>query len=326
MESVGRLDAPTESRSQVAGGVEPHSPGRRRFSPFPYLMSLPGFITVLLILGYPVAYNIYISFTNASAFTGLTNLEWVGLNNYRWIFEDPRFWDAVQRTLLWTFANLILQIAIGLLFALVLHSLPMRWSRVLQPIWLIPWVLPAISVFYVWRLFFNPQIGPIQIGLEKLGIVDGPILSDPKLAMWAVIMAGVWKGFPFYMVVFHSALQSVPQDLYDAARVDGANRWQIFWSVERPEITTVAAPAAVLGFVWIFNWFTPIFAMTEGGPGAATTTVGIYIYQEALRGFRYNTAAAASTGLVAMVCVFFLTYMVINWHAVRANKREGLPA
>jgi ABC-type sugar transport system permease subunit len=319
---VRRADSHTEQRLKAAGGAVQRPPSRRRFNLFAWLMSLPGFITVLLILGYPVAYNVYIGFTNASAFTGLTNLKWVGLDNFRWIFEDPRFWDAVQRTLLWTFSNLILQVSIGLLFALVLHSLPMAWSRILQPIWLIPWVLPAISVFYVWRLFFNPQIGPIQIALEKIGLVDGPILSDPNLAFWAVVAAGVWKGFPFYMVVFHSALQSVPQDLYDAARVDGANRAQVFWSVERPEITSVAIPASVLGFVWIFNWFTPIFAMTEGGPGSSTTTVGMYIYFEALRGFRYNTAAAASTGLIAMVCVMFATYQLINWRSVRAHKRE----
>lgn len=319
MALVRRADPQPGSRLVETGGARKRSPSRGRFSPFAYLMSLPGFVTVLVILGYPVAYNIYIGFTNASAFTGLTNLKWVGLKNFRWIYDDPRFWDAVQRTLVWTFSSLFLQVAIGLLLALVLHSIPLGWSRLLQPVWLIPWVLPSISVFYVWRLFFNPQVGPIQIYLEKLRVVDGPILSDPRLAFWAVVVAGVWKGFPFYMVVFHSALQSVPQDLYDAAKVDGANRAQVFWSVERPEIMSVAVPASVLGFVWIFNWFTPIFAMTEGGPGGATTTVGMYIYFEALRGFRYNTAAAASTGLIGLVCVMFATYQLINWRAVRGR-------
>jgi multiple sugar transport system permease protein len=184
-------------------------------------------------------------------------------------------------------------------------------------------VLPAVSVFYVWRLYFNPQIGPIQRFFERIGLVDSPMLADPTLALWAVILAGLWKGFPFYMIVFYSALQSVPQDLYDAARVDGANRARIFWSVERPEILSVAAPACVLGFIWIFNWFTPIFAMTEGGPGDATRIVGIYIYDEALRGFRYNTAAAASTSLIGLVIVFFLTYLLINWRVVRSGKVAG---
>ena len=287
-------------------------------------MTLPGYITVLLILGYPVLYNIYIGFTDASAFTGIKNPAWVGFRNYDWVFSNPRFWESVNRTLVWTGGSLALQITAGLFLALVLHELPIGWSRILQPIWLIPWVLPSVSVFYVWRLFFNPQIGPIQRFAERIGLVDSPILANPDLAMWGVILAGLWKGFPFYMVVFHSALQSVPQDLYDAARVDGANRARVFWSVERPEIISVAIPAFVLGFIWIFNWFTPIFAMTEGGPGDSTTTVSMFIYFESLRGFRYNTAAAASTGLIGLVGVFFATYQLINWRSVR-NGRETAP-
>lgn len=317
---IGR-DRRVEPVAAPAGGrrtTAPSPAGRPSGTLFPYLMTLPGFITVLVILAFPVGYNIYIGFTNASAFTGLDNPEWVGLANFEWIFSDPRFWEAVRRTVLWTVSSLGLQLLVGLALALVLHQLPLRLSRVLQPIWLIPWVLPAISVFYVWRLFYNPQIGPIQRLADRLGLVDTPILADPKLAIWAVILAGLWKGFPFYMVVFYSALQAVPQDLYDAARVDGANRLRIFWSVERPEIVTVALPAAVLGFVWIFNWFTPIFAMTEGGPGDSTTTVGMYIYYEALRGFRYNTAAVASSGLIALVVVLFGAYQVLNWRLVRS--------
>ncbi|MCC6790032.1 MAG: sugar ABC transporter permease [Thermomicrobiales bacterium] len=297
----------------------PAGPRSRRFDAFPYLMSLPAFIVVLVILGFPVGYNIYIGFTNASAFTGLDNPAWIGLENYTWVFTDPKFWDAVRITLVWTTSSLTLQICLGMILALILHQIPIGWSRVLQPIWLIPWVLPSVSVFYVWRLYFNPQIGPIQRFLEAIHLVDRPILANPDLALWGIVLAGLWKGFPFYMVVFHSALQSVPQDLYDAARVDGANRPRIFWSVERPAILSVAVPASVLGFVWIFNWFTPMFAMTEGGPGGATTTVGMYIYFESLRGFRYNTAAAASTGLVAVVVVLFATYQLINWRAVRSG-------
>lgn len=305
---------------QSAGERPKALPATRRIHLFPYLMTLPGYITVLLILGYPVLYNIYIGFTNASAFTGIKNPKWVGFKNYDWVFSNPNFWEAVNRTLIWTVGSLGLQVAAGLLLALVLHELPIGWSRILQPVWLIPWVLPSISVFYVWRLFFNPQIGPIQRFAERIGLVDSSILANPDLAMWGVILAGLWKGFPFYMVVFHSALQSVPQDLYDAARVDGANRVRVFWSVERPEIISVAIPAFVLGFIWIFNWFTPIFAMTEGGPGDSTTTVSMFIYFESLRGFRYNTAAAASTGLIAVVVVFFATYQLINWRTVRAGK------
>jgi multiple sugar transport system permease protein len=210
-----------------------------------------------------------------------------------------------------------------MLLALILHELPIAWSRILQPLWLIPWVLPSVSVFYVWRLYFNPLVGPVQRFAERIGLVDTPILADPDLAMWGIVAASLWKGFPFYMVVFYSALQAVPQELYDAARVDGANRTRVFWTVERPAILTVAIPTSILGFVWIFNAFTPIFAMTEGGPGSATTTVGIYIYFEALRGFRYNTAAAAATGLIMVVVVFFVLYQLATWWFERSSRRAA---
>jgi len=278
---------------------------------------------MLMILGIPVGYNVYIGFTDASAFTGLMNPTWVGLDNYRWVYSDPFFWDSVRRTMSWTVSNLVLQVAFGMFLALILHELPMAWSRILQPLWLIPWVLPAVSVFYVWRLYFNPLIGPIQRLAERIGIVDSSILDDPDLAMWGIVAASVWKGFPFYMVVFYSALQAVPQELYDAARVDGANRVRVFWTVERPAIIMVAIPASILGFVWIFNAFTPIFAMTEGGPGSATTTVGLYIYFEALRGFRYNTAAAAATGLIMIVVAFFVIYQLTSWWFERSSRREA---
>jgi ABC-type sugar transport system permease subunit len=311
--------SPTESSAGRSSALRPA--GRRfRLDPLPWLMTLPGFVTMLVILGIPVGYNIYIGFTNASAFTGLRDPEWVGLDNYRWVFSDPFFWDSVQRTLVWTGSSLVLQIALGMLLALILHELPISWARFLQPLWLIPWVLPSVSVFYVWRLYFNPLVGPIQRFAESVGLVDSPILANPTLAMWGVVAAGLWKGFPFYMVVFYSALQAVPQDLYDAARVDGATRRRIFWTVERPAILAVAIPASILGFVWIFNAFTPIFAMTEGGPGSATTTVGLYIYFEALRGFRYNTAAAAATGLILIVVAFFIVYQFVSWRAERATR------
>lgn len=315
---------PTGKLSE-AGAKSPSARGaaltgyrRLRGDSLAYTMVLPVVLLVATILGFPLLFNIYLGFTNASAYTGLTNLSWVGLENYLSLFSEPRFQDAFELTIAWTISNLVLQVLVGLALALVLHGLPHRWAKILQPIWLIPWVLPAISIFYVWRLFYNPGVGPIDALLSGLGVIDSPILSDPGLAIYAIVVAAVWKGFPYYMLVFYSALQAVPRDLYDAARVDGAGRTQIFWSIERPEILSVAAPAAVLGSVWIFNSFVPVFALTEGGPGGATTIVGIYVYEEALRRFQFGRSAVAATGLMVLAVVLLTVSQLLRRRAARS--------
>jgi multiple sugar transport system permease protein len=161
---------------------------------------------------------------------------------------------------------------------------------------------------------FSPDVGQLGSLLSVVG-VSRNIIGDPGLALWAVIVAGTWKGYPFYMLMFASALTSVSTDLYDAARVDGAGRLRVFWNIELPAIRPVVGLAAILGFVWIFNWMTPLLVMTEGGPGGATTTVGVYIYQEAIRSFRLANAAVASTVLVGVVLIVFAILFVVRRRA-----------
>jgi multiple sugar transport system permease protein len=149
-------------------------------------------------------------------------------------------------------------------------------------------------------MLLHPDVGTLGSFLADLG-ADRPVLADPGLAIWGVILAAAWKGFPFYMLLIYSGLTSVPQDLYDAARTDGAGRWRLFRDIELPEIMPVIVIAAIVGFVGTFNWLVPILIMTEGGPGGATTTLGIYIYQEGLKAFRIANSAAASAALLLVV-------------------------
>jgi multiple sugar transport system permease protein len=282
----------------------------------------PTILVVLIILGLPVLYNIYLSITDASALTGLTDLDFVGLSNYENVLQDPRFQRAFQLTIVWTIANLALQLALGMALALLLHAARGRLGAAVRVLWVLPWLLPAASAFYVWRLMYQPQVGPLGQLFTELGLAR-PILGDPSLAMVGVIIAAAWKGFPFYMLMFYSGLASVPQDLYDAARVDGAGRWRVFRDIELPEIRPIVGLAAILGFVWIFNWMTPLLIMTEGGPGGATTTLGLWVYFEALRGFRLSNAAVGSTVLVVIVLLIFLTLYLRRRHLARtALERE----
>jgi multiple sugar transport system permease protein len=297
---------------RVTGRRRDERPYITRGGGFSYVMILPALVLVLLVLGFPLVFNLFLSVTDASQFTGFDRMSFIGLRNFVRVFGEFRFAEALKLDLMWTSSNLVLQMALGLVLALILQDAPSRLARFFQPLWLIPWVVPGVAAFYAWRLLYNPEIGQIHELLAGAGIIDKAILADPVNAIWGIVAAAVWKGFPFYMVVFYSGLQAVPVDLYDAARVDGANRWHVFRYIELPELVIIAAPAAVLGFIWIFNWFVPIYVMTEGGPGGATTTIAYYIVEEALRRFRYGQSAVAGTALICLVSLLFLVSNVLR--------------
>jgi multiple sugar transport system permease protein len=282
-------------------------------------MVLPVILVVVLIAGFPLLFNVFLGFTDASAMTGLHHFDWVGLDTFAQVYGDPTFQAALQLTFLWTVASLVLQLSIGLLLALFLHDSPTRVSHLLQPVWLLPWVLPDAAAFYIWRVLYDPNVGQLQQALQQLGA--GDILSNSSLAIWALVLAGTWKGFPFFMILFYSALEGVPSDLYDAARVDGASRLQIFRYVEWREVLSVAAVGGILGFIWIFNWVTPVFVLTQGGPGFATTTAAFWIYQETVQSFYYSSAAAGATALIVSVTALLL---VIG--AIQVRRRRAVAA
>jgi multiple sugar transport system permease protein len=272
----------------------------------PYALVAPALVLVMVVVGIPFVFNTYLTTTNASVLSGFAGNSFVGPRNFGALLGDRGFQEALRLTFLWTGATLALQMLVGLVLGLLLHDAPPRLSRYLQGLWLLPWVIPAAAAFYIWRILYNQQVGPIHQLLAGAKLIHTPLLSDPALALWAIVVAAAWKGYPFYMLLFRAALQGVPTDLYDAARVDGANRRQIFWHVEREQLLIVGSVAAVLGFIWTFNWVTPAFVMTNGGPGVATRTLGLYIYQEAIRTFDYANAAVAATVLVAIVVALLL--------------------
>ncbi len=279
----------------------------------PYMMVGPAIIGIALVLGFPILFNAYVSFTDTSGYTGLGHHDWVGLGNYQYIFSDPDFQSALQLTFLWTFANLVGQLGLGLLLALILHDGPLRLAKVVQPLWLLPWFLPSVSIFFVWQMMYDPTFGALQHILGHVGIASlNGVLSDPTWSIWGIIVAGVWKGFPFYMVAFYSGLQAVSQDVYDAARVDGASRLRVLRHIELPELRGILATVGILGFMWIFNWFTPIYIMTQGGPGSASMTVAIYMYEQAMREFFFGVAASAGSVLLAIVVVLFGVVLVVQ--------------
>ncbi len=261
---------------------------------FAQLMMLPGFLGIFLVVVYPFFYNIVISVSNLSLRT-FDNWQIVGFQHYTHVLSDPFFYGVLGKTLLWSVVNLVGHVAIGLSLALLLDEvLPAR--PLFRTILIIPWAIPQYITALTWRGMFNQEYGAINLVLAKFLHMQ-PIewLSRPLEAFAACMLTNVWLGFPFMMVVALGGLQSIPKQLYEAARVDGANAFQRFRNVTWPLLQPVMIPAMTLGFIWTFNNLNVIWLVSNGGePGDSTHILVSYVYKAAFNFYRYGYSAALS--------------------------------
>lgn len=298
----------TQSRRGRSG--DPSEKGRDRaprVRAWPF--ALPAFIALALALVYPLAYNVWISLhvDRLSPEDGA----WVGLKNYFTIFQSGELLGTLGRTFYFTFGSLVLQFIIGLVAALALEFFP-RGSRIMRPLLLAPWVMPGVAVAAVWLSILNPISGLANSGLAVFGVPAVSWLASPGLAMLCLIVVNTWKSVPYWMLMLSAGLKSIPKELVEAARVDGASYPRIVWNILLPGLRPVLVPTALLAFIWTFNYFDLVYLLTNGGPGNATTTLPFAIWQTALKFNRFDLGAAYSvlsiivTG-IAIVIYFRLT-------------------
>jgi arabinogalactan oligomer/maltooligosaccharide transport system permease protein len=259
-----------------------------------YLFLLPGFLTIFVVILFPFLYNVAISLSN---FSLLTFRSWsiVGFQHYGAVLVDPVVYAVLGKTILWTLLNVIFHVAIGVALALLLdQALPAK--PLLRTILIIPWAVPQYITALSWRAMFHQEYGPINLALEKFFHM-APVqwLSRPWEAFSACVLTNIWLGFPFMMIVALGGLQAIPRDLYEAARVDGANAWQRFRVITWPLLLPVMFPAAILGAVWTFNNLNVIWLVTNGGEPADQTHILVsYVYKAAFSQYRYAYGAALS--------------------------------
>ncbi len=259
-----------------------------------YVFLLPGLVTILLVILFPFFYNVAISVSN---FTLHTFREWsiVGFQHYGQVLTDPVVYGVLGKTILWTAANLFFHVTIGVALALLLNrAIPAR--PLFRTLLIIPWAVPQYITALSWRYMFHQEYGPINLALERfLSLSPVQWLSRPWEAFSACVLTNVWLGFPFMMVVALGGLQAIPRDLYEAARVDGANAWQRFRVITVPLLLPVMFPAAVLGAVWTFNNLNVIWLVSNGGEPADQTHILVsYVYKAAFSQYRYAYGAALS--------------------------------
>ena len=276
---------------------------RRRVPLFAWLMVFPAIAVLLVVTVYPLIYSLRASLYRIEL-TFSTRWAWVGLDNY-WhaLSADPRFWPAMARSLQLVGAGVAAELVLGLGLGLVLNGIG-RGRNVVTAFLLIPVMMAPVVVATQGVVIFNVQFGPLNYLLSKIG-VHGPIwLGDRAVALKTILLADVWQWTPFVAVIMLAGLQSLPQDVYEAARVDGASRWRIFRELTLVLLQPLIILTVLLRAMDIFKVFDYVYVLTGGGPGDATEVLGFYTYLQGLQFFSFGYAAALSYLQLIVVSVF----------------------
>lgn len=270
---------------------------------------LPLLVAVALFLVWPIAEAIRLSFVRYNPLRP-DEQPFVGLDNYIFVLEDPLFWESFQQAIVWTGISTVLQALIGVGLALLLH-LPLRGINAFRGLLLFPYIVPTVVIALNWRWLFNSEIGIVNHALMSLGIIDDRIawLSTPGMAMASAILLNVWKYTPFVVIVVLARLQTIPTELYDAAKVDGAGAFRRFRDITLPQLAEVLAVVVVFRTIWTFNKFEEIFLLTRGGPGTSTYNLALYAYDQSIANLRMGVGAAAGVVMLGLLLAGSLVYI-----------------
>ena len=266
----------------------------------PYFFIGPALLALVALVVYPLLYGVYISFFK----TNLANKwDFVGLKNYISVFSDGVFVKQLGVTLKFTAIVVLAHFIIGIFLAMLLNQ-SRPGITFFRTILVLPWLMPEVVIALIFKWIMNPLYGLLNYGMQLLGLSEGGVswLGDTKYAFISVVLVCIWKGYPLVMVNALAALQSVSTDIYEAAKVDGANKIQTFFRIILPSIKPVLATSLILDTVWWFKHYTIVYLMTKGGPGSDTSIVSIEIYKQAFDYFNFGKAASMSV-VVFFVCL-----------------------
>src|SRR5438445_5157165 len=275
---------------------------------------LPAAAILILFLAYPLGLGVWLSFTDARIGRGG---EFIGTENYEWLWGDSIFWLSVFNTLLYTGVASVIKFAVGLYLAILLNqSLPLK--ALIRSVVLIPFIVPTVlSAIAFWWLY-DSQFSIISWSLRQAGVITTNIdfLGDPWNARWSVIFANIWRGVPFVAITLLAGLQTVPPSLYEAATIDGANRWQIFRYITYPLLTPIIAVVMTFSVLFTFTDFQLIWVLTRGGPVNATQLMATLSYQRAIIGGHLGEGAAISSAMIP----FLLGAILLSWFGLQRRK------
>jgi multiple sugar transport system permease protein len=302
------------ARSEAAGNAPERAPRRSSGQWAAWAFLAPVVIYLAAFYAYPLYRNLDLSlrhYTVRSFVQG--DAPFSGFDNYAEVLSNPTFGPALLHTILFTGVSLIFQFTIGLALAVFfVNHFPL--SSTLRALFLVPWLLPLIVSASTWSWMLNSDSGIVNAALEAAGLDPVNWLTSPTWALTSVIIANIWIGIPFNLVVLYSGLQAIPQEIYEAAAIDGASGWQRFWRVTFPLLRPVSAIVLLLGLVYTLKVFDIIWIMTRGGPTDASTTFATWSYRFSFGNLlpEFGPGAAVGNLLIIMALVFGLLYIRIQ--------------
>lgn len=275
---------------------------------FGYLLLAPLLLLLLLVLAYPLIDTFRLSLFNVGIIGSPSHF--VGLQTLKDVVSDSGFWAAIRRSVIWLLGNMLLQTCFSFTVALLMT----RGGRIADKariFVMFPWVIPSVAVAIVWQWMLNSDHGVIIHLLRTLHVVSGASspFAHPKTALPVLIFINSWHWFPLGAIIILGAIQTIPEEIYEAAKVDGANAWRLFWGITFPLIAPALFALGLVGTLWGFNVFDTIYIITKGGPSDATTTAPVYVYNQAFQAFHASQAAAASVLTILFLSIFAGMYI-----------------
>ncbi|GIW25603.1 carbohydrate ABC transporter permease [Meiothermus sp.] len=282
-----------------------------------WLLVLPTLLVVAFVAGYPLAQVFYYSFHRADI-SFVEPTEFVGFKNYLFLLQDPDFRGALWNTLRFTFVSVFLETVLGLAIALVIHS-NFRGRGIVRAAILIPWAIPTVVSAKMWQWMLNDIYGVINVILVNTGLVANKIafLANPNTVLWAMVAVDVWKTTPFMALLLLAGLQLIPADIYEAADIDGASRWQQFWTLTLPLLTPALVVALIFRTLDALRVFDVIFVMV--GVNTATRSLAIYNRQTLIDFQDLGYGSTVSVAILVIIFIFVFLYMRVAGQGVRGE-------
>jgi len=293
--NVGLPSRPRTARARVRRWM-------RRRSTIAFLFCLPLFVAVVSLVIYPACYSIYLSMLNKA------QTKFVGVSNFAFLFSRDTFWMVVEQSAIFALSAVFFKALIGLITAHLVNNLPSKGQRKWRGMLLVPWVMPLALSSLGWWWLFDPTHSALNWLIEQLGGSDVPWLSAPSWARASVILVNVWYGAPFFLIMYLAALKSVPEQLYEAAAIDGANAWQRFWHITLPMMRSIIAITVLFSLIVTFANFDIVQILTQGGPRNTTHVFATYAFMLGIRSGDIPLGAAVSLFMfpVLGVAAFFI--------------------
>ena len=288
-----------------------------------YAFLAPALVLIGVFFFLPVLAALLLSFTDYDIYAigDPANARFVGARNYRQLLETPLFWQALRNTFYFALVGGPLSIAVSLGAALLLNAKLVRFKAFFRTVYFIPFVTTLVAVAIVWRYLYHTRYGLLNYGLGIFGIDPVDWLGDPRWAMPAIILMTVWKSFGYNMLIFIAGLQAIPEELYEAARIDGAGALQRFRHVTLPQLGPTLVFVTVITMIGFFQLFVEPYVMTNGGPLRSTTSVVLLMYEEGFRWWRMGYAAALAFVLFIVILIATLLQLRLQGAAERGAQK-----